>query len=878
MAIDQILVNEAFSNNTFDLKILEETLNEVKQTSFDYLYNLQLTLTGYLRFDLKIEDLVLTKNILHRSRQYPRKYVANIKSNFIDTKNRLEFKKSRFYNKELSLFDVASNPDLFTHVFMVFIDGKFFDCVDIICKEDITKFIFDIAEGSNTAGIPKTYFDELKAKNADITIFFVPNCSYGIYNTNNFVLQKYIDNLSLKRFNIANNLDSNEKYITFINENDFLFSSVITDTENSYEFLKFHSNHLNTFNNKYIHLNIFGFRHLLDQIDISGNEKYFDIPLQDMPVPKENFMIFRNVDGKKLFAHDITINLYYPNIYEIIGNETNDDLTIYVFYSKGGDNVSLKFENELSLYYRFSTNILEKYKNNTIPDIIKNFRPQSYTYNIKDFTSSSLYDDHFKYKIDRLRQWTIDNNEVIRGYLNKQYKRPTGYYLDISKIDLSSKLREDNFSEIHNPIKQEIFDEPRYIFIFRNEFSDEFYHLRFFIDGILYVPDKAYKDSKYEYYYIPTSLVKPNSIFEIEKFSDLDFTKQIKFNNIDEKIHISLNTKDCYINKNDIFLITSIGKYYISNDKFSVFIKEMGSDIEINGDSFKEVKDFSIKLNDISLLNTDLTLCVRKNTYYQSWNITTEQEKIEPMIFSIESINDKRHFRVFRNGRLIPSNVYNIDFIDQLSDKFAVGILMEKLIGDNYVVDCSPYKYKELCHIEEIAPSGFVDLAGIINKPFDLKWYDIYLNGIKLNKTNIINISPTKIIIKNIETLKHLVVVEKNRDYEFFPIANSMSPSDFIWDNLPDLQNYIVSLQPLIVDNMDDIITNNVSEMIQDLISFYETVMKYMFIDPDEQQILDTEIATFPKIFDGSPTFMLNPDIDPSAKNVLEVLPRLPNE
>lgn len=878
MPINQVLINDAFSNNTFDLKILESTLNDVKQTSFDYLYNLQLSLTGYLRFDLKMSDLILTKNILRRSHHYPRKYIATINSNFIDTKNRLNFRRSQFYNKELNIFDVANNPDIFTHVFMVFIDGKFFDCVDILCKEDKTKFIFDISEGVNTAGIPKTYFDELMDKNANITIFFIPNCSYGIFNTNNFVLQKYAGNLALQKFNIANNLETKEKYITFINDNDFLFSSVITDTENSSGFLKFYDNTLNNFKSKYIHLNIFGFRHLLDQIELSGTEKYFDIPVQDMPIPIENFMIFRNIDGKKIFAHNITINMYYPNIYEVIGNDTNDNLSIYVFYSDDTKDVGLKFENELSLYYKFTTNILEKYKNNSIPDIIKNFQPQKYTYNIKDFNNSIIFDDHFKYKIDKLRQWTLENNEVIRKYLNNQYKRPIGYYLDVSKIDLSTKLRDDNFSEIQDPESQEIFNEQRYIFIFRNEFNADFYNLRFFIDGIFYVPDKAYKDPKYEYYYIPTSLIKTDSIIEIEKFSNLNFTKQIKFNSIDEKIHVSLDTKDTYVGKNDIFLITNIGKNYISSDKFSLFINEFDSEIEISGDSFKEVKNFSIKINDESLLNIDLTLCVRKNTYYQVWDILSEKEKIDPMIFSLESINDKRHFRVFKNGRLIPTNVYNIDFIDQLTDKFAVGVLMEKYIGDRYVVDCSPYKYKELCHIEEINPDGFVNLSGIINKPFDLKWYDIYLNGVKLNKSNIIILSPTKIIIKNIQTLKHLILVERNRDEEFFPISNIFSPSDYILSNLPDLQNYILSLQPIIIDNMEDILTTNVAEMIQDLISFYETVMKYMFIDPDNEQILDTEIATFPKIFDGSPAFMIDPDIDPSAGRVLEVLPKLTND
>jgi hypothetical protein len=103
---------------------------------------------------------------------------------------------------------------------MVFVDGKLFDTINILCKEDKTYLIFDINDGKNTTGIPKDYFDQLMNANVDITVFFVPNCTYGIYNTNRNVLSKYVDNLALSRFDLANNLDTSDKYVTFINTNE----------------------------------------------------------------------------------------------------------------------------------------------------------------------------------------------------------------------------------------------------------------------------------------------------------------------------------------------------------------------------------------------------------------------------------------------------------------------------------------------------------------------------------------------------------------------------------------------------------------------------------------------------------------------------------
>lgn len=878
MIIDPILLNEAYTNNTFDLKILEESLNDIKQTSFNFLYKLQLEMTGYKRFNLKMSDLILTQRIIHKVRKFPRKYVAHIKSSFIDPNKRLKFRESEFYNKELNLFQITANPDIFTYIFLIFIDGKFIDCVDIVCRDDTTTFIFDIAEGSNTAGIPKEYFDELMAKNADITIYFIPNCLYGVYQTNINVLNKYKDNLALSRFNLAGNLDDDTKYITFINENDLLFTSVITDTENSKDSLRFIDNNFNEFKSKYVHLNIFGLRNLLDMINIPGHEEYFSIPIQDMPVPKENIMIFRNINGKKIFAHDISLEMYYPNIYKIVGNTNNDNLTLFVFYFDDTETVGLKYENELSLYYKFTSNILEKYKNNTIPEIIKNFDPKVYNYSIKDFEASEYYDDHFKYKIEKLRKWVKENNEIVRRYLNNQYKRPIGYYIDVSNVDLQSKIRENNFNEIKNASKHESFNEPRYVFILRDELKDGLMHMRYFIDGYFYVPDKVYKENGYLYCYIPTTLIKEDSIIEIEKFLDYMYTDSFRFTNLNDRKRIKLHTENVHVNKNDIFFVDTETKYYLNSDFFSIVIQEDGMEFELIGDTFKEVKEFDVKINNDLMLNKNITMYIRKRAFCHEWIITSEDEKIDPVMFDLDSIKDKRHYRVFRNGRLIPLHLYNIDFLDKITDKFAVNILMEKYIGDHIVVECSPFKYKQICEIGEINENGFVDLAGIIDKPFDLRWYDVYLNGIKLNKTNITVISPTKILIKNVKTRKRLVILEKNRDPEFFPITEIISPSDMIWDNVEEIRNTILSAQEPIPDEIEDVVTKDVSELIEDMIHFYELFMKYMFINPDEKQITNEIISSFETILTDNDCVLLNPDISPRAIRVLEIFPKINNQ
>ena len=355
-----------FDNNTISLLAIEKTLNSIKQNSYNNLYGIQLNSKSYKRFNLKMSDLKLMDINKKRTSIYPNKYIGFIPESFISDKNTLLFKRSQFFNKELTIFDVASNSHIFHKTYMVFVDGKLFDTINLFCKGDVTYVIFDIAETINVSGIPKDYFKELMDKNADISVIFILNCGYGIYNTNINVLKKYSNELSLDRFNIVNSLDSETNYITFVNSNSLLFNSVITDSTNSTELLRFYDNTFNDIDHKLIHINIFGFRNMLDQLDIVGTEKYFQMAITDMPIPIENIMIFRNIDGKKYFAHDIELRLFYPNIYEIINNINNDDLTMYIFYSDDSSIVAEKYYNDLELYYQYTTNILDMYKNNSI--------------------------------------------------------------------------------------------------------------------------------------------------------------------------------------------------------------------------------------------------------------------------------------------------------------------------------------------------------------------------------------------------------------------------------------------------------------------------------------------------------------------------------
>lgn len=61
--------------------------------------------------------------------------------------------------------------------------------------------------------------------------------------------------------------------------------------------------------------------------------------------------------------------------------------------------------------------------------------------------------------------------------------------------------------------------------------------------------------------------------------------------------------------------------------------------------------------------------------------------------------------------------------------------------GDIIYIDVTPFRYRRVYYKEEI-PSGttLIDLRDYINKPFDIRYYDVYMNCRKLSLENVISI------------------------------------------------------------------------------------------------------------------------------------------
>ena len=74
----------AFKNNTFEIKALEESLNDSKMNAYQYLRQFQLESTGYRRFDFNMQDIYRTNKVNHVWSYVPRRWLFFIDYEFIN--------------------------------------------------------------------------------------------------------------------------------------------------------------------------------------------------------------------------------------------------------------------------------------------------------------------------------------------------------------------------------------------------------------------------------------------------------------------------------------------------------------------------------------------------------------------------------------------------------------------------------------------------------------------------------------------------------------------------------------------------------------------------------------------------------------------------
>lgn len=207
---------------------------------------------------------------------------------------------------------------------------------------------------------------------------------------------------------------------------------------------------------------------------------------------------------------------------------------------------------------------------------------------------------------------------------------------------------------------------------------------------------------------------------------------------------------------------------FVLTDENYIGYKEVMNGSSILNPENKGVNNTKITRIGIELLNEEMvgkpiTVKIEKDSGY----VTKQFEHTEFPVVPLNLINPhtgNEFIRVFHNGRLVSKRLYA--FLTNYRNPRIHSIAKFKG-NDDLFLDITPYRNRLVLHISELT-SYLINLKGYIEKPFDLKYYEVYLNGRRLTERNIYYVSPSMFLLGGCHSIYNLDIYEKDRDWEYY--------------------------------------------------------------------------------------------------------------
>ena len=851
-------VKPSIEKGNTDPYIYDEFLNDIKLSAYDYDYMLQKELIDYHEEEfvpdyeksyIGIDIIGVPKSgELH---SYNRVIEYTIQHRFIIQGEMENFKKSPIYGKYLTTESISSNIHYFHYNLLVYIDDEIY--TDFVIKptsENVTIYfkttdlnLIHKRHNSNTT---------IKDMPNKIKILFLPNSIISILPNLN------TSNTSGKSINIANNqnLDKFKKISKFL----VLFSHKTTGANFLYTVKDFNTetNIISTVDNIPGSINnykaiIIGMNEIRSIVNIPINTTWFQLPDEKMPIPKTNIMIFiKKGTADSYIPNNNTVELteYYPNIYKIT-NPNNYPLRLILLYEEKEENNHIVYDDVIRLY-KDKVDLLAQYKNNNVPKAISEYKPISWDYSYDDlYQKISGYP---KLSLANFNKTNAYKTDIISNITKKWYKfydeyqRRTysgflvGWYHKISNYtstQLTNKTRSSYKTDFPDLLEND-FTEDQYLFTYKNKDNDlDLFHL-YYIDGKLVFPTKKLVNNNIYYVYFPKRLLTSNSVLEVERFDGVNFKKNVKFTKgTTKKASITFKLSD-FIKKpiiaNSLFLVRDNGDF-IDYSRYDAVINDekLGAiNLDLRSSTYKIYPTQTIHLytkeNDESLYNLNLLFCCNNKIYYY--------EETEDGTFFTTGKADKvnlnknhgicevkqdvgRRLRIYdSSGRLIPKRGYTVYKSDNFYDGPTFNVVIHGDKTETFTVVYVGYDEKLIYHRDNLPLNGLVSIEGRTSRPLSFAYHDLYLDGYKLTKYDIEQISPFKFIIKNYAKYKTnvaLEIYEKSTPSDSYIKYKYNEFSDYPMDQLLDDEERNI--------NKSDIKDSNIkNKMINDKVNFKDII------------------------------------------------------
>ena len=855
--MDNLFIFETLKDNPENIKLINNTLQDIKRSLYEETYKAQRALCDIYRTNIEFSSF--------RSARFNR-IVFDVNYTYIEHKERKTFRDSKYYKREVHSTEIFKNPDIFSKAILVFIDGKMTNNFYVYFNEDKIELRFArYTKVDNNSiiddGFSTSLIEDMEKRNSIITVIIMPICKKSTAQTpfmriygSNYAISEYAGYwMGLSHKNVG---DIPMLFMS-IHDDTTKDSGAMYDSVN-YE-MEDHTMYIlpetypveDNIRNPTVYLSMLYPANVLSMVNVDS-DGWFETPLMGMPVPIENMIVFRKLSssGDKMEL-DLYANIesYYPNKYRITSNHV-DGFVVYVCYNSDFDHFEGTHDNELNLYMRY-INSLNKYKDGTVEEYIRDYKPVDMEYDIPDYHTTD--EEPLEYKIRKLREVIEQNPKLYSYYLKRYVEHYPNVFTETSIADKADRMRRDTSRELPN-MPVHTFDDMRYLLVMRKENNSQMFKV--YIDNLAIhmIDEWVFEDDLYKYYYIPMKYI--NNFIEVEKFID---TRMNKTHTVNTSIASPIIIDPIYHARPvDIYVThaTDNGEEYVTNyklyEKISPDRDIEDTDINIDGVTYRVAVPYH-KYQELFIVWDDETLNgetvnIRTDKYYIPIDEIDETAK-----YYLDSniSNDKDNFVIYRDGRLMSSLGLKIKFSE---DPNSGHMLQSLVIVDddediNVVAEHLPYKYNLVCEYtdeyvkrlriyqkyldvdvdidgredniynsqidssieleEAILASGhFVDLTNMLTKPLDFRWYDIYMNGLKLTERDVVFISPYQMVI----TLQ---------------------------DDYPDIDTFIMI----------------------DLLGFIEDyVIPLPFINPDIQQVTDEMIADYPEVMDENTNVVFDSD------------------
>ena len=524
-----------------------------------------------------------------------------------------------------------------------------------------------------------------------------------------------------------------------------------------------------------------------------------------------------------------------------------------------------------------------------------------YCYNHADFFET-YHPNHFDYKTYKMREFIRKDPLSLRTYVMDQYHTGKKYFLFAKDIDLESRKRTNNHQEAKKEADHMEFDEECYMFAFRNQ-TDNFLNLRVFVNGLLYVPKYTLLEKNLEYFYIPCDMIDEYSWVEIERFEDYRLHEVLNMQ-ADQpyEVRVIVDSRktafDAHVG--DLYFVDSTTNEYIDNSLFKVETWIDGAYEDITEEQWCVLSTFRVTLLDQAYNGRDIYIKISKTPYFTSF-VTTRTGMVTQTV-SPHIKRSPEYFRVFANGRLLPKTAWSL--MDYSIDNQEPSIRMNYQVpaGTVISIDATPYRYQRVFSMKEIPENSVIDMAPYIDKPIDLHYYDIYLNGRKLGEANVVYLSPTKVKLLNIHSSYNFEVWQKERGDEYYGFTYEDESWKTLVDRLLDSEKLTDEDKEIIIDRIvdqtlepgfdpnendkteDDFFPDVIwGEEDAEMHLFYEEqLLPLLYLNPDTWQFSYEVIRRrYPHIAEDmkkdrrtrpNPNVLnLNPDLCPTAESIIKI-------